>query len=174
MATCWLVDRRQSKHGQTAPTTSTESSVDQGCEGPPRQPDKHASRTLAEHAARAQMVPTLGVTHRLSRFTRVEFNAAFARLPVTRPAWMTYRGPSMTQRIIDLGILIQALTAGAIPQQWQKALVVQIYKGKGSFFGSQQLQPDQPAEQSSCMVTTSQPGCPSSRLGGRHRAGEVP
>ena len=88
-----------------------------------------------------------------------------ARLPVTRPAWMTYRGPSMTQRIVDLGILIQALTAGAIPQQWQKALASRSTRVK-----AQQLQPDQPAEQSSRMVTTSQPGCPSSMPVGRHRA----
>ena len=31
-----------------------------------------------------------------------------------------------------LDILNQALTAGRIPQEWQQALVVEIYKGKGS------------------------------------------
>ena len=31
-----------------------------------------------------------------------------------------------------LDILNQALTAGHIPQEWRKALVVEIYKGKGS------------------------------------------
>ena len=31
-----------------------------------------------------------------------------------------------------MDILNEALTAGAIPQDWQKALVVEIYKGKGS------------------------------------------
>ena len=46
VATCWLVDRHQSKGGQTAPATSTEASVDQGCERPTPQPDRHASQTF--------------------------------------------------------------------------------------------------------------------------------
>ena len=74
MATCWLVDRRPSKRGQTAPATSTEASVDQGYEGPTPQPDTPA-RSSAEHSAHA-VGHALSVTHRLSCFTRLELNAA--------------------------------------------------------------------------------------------------
>ena len=76
VATCWLVDRRQSKRGQTVPATSTEASVAQGCEGPTPQPDGHAVMQSATHTA---------------------------RLPVSRPAWMTYRiGLAMARRAEDI------------------------------------------------------------------------
>ena len=116
VATCWLVDMRQSKHGQTAPTTSTEASVDQGCEELPLQPDRHASQTPTEHSALA-VGPALGVTHRLSRFTTLELNAA--PLKATRIEGgvddLPHRSGNGAQRIFDVGV-IQALTAGAIPQ----------------------------------------------------------
>ena len=71
MATCWLVDRHQSKGGQTAPVTSAEASVDQG---PLSQTDTPA-RPSAEHSVHA-VGHALSVTHRLSRFTMLELNAA--------------------------------------------------------------------------------------------------
>ena len=48
-------------------------------------------------------------------------------LPTEVWQWMTEEN-----RCHLLDILNEALTAGAIPQDWQKALVVEIYKGKDS------------------------------------------
>ena len=44
-------------------------------------------------------------------------------------AWQ-WLAPDNRKKLLD--ILNQALTAGHIPQEWRKALVVKIYKGKAS------------------------------------------
>ena len=101
VATCWLVDRRQSKHGQTAPPTSAEARVDQGCEGPPPQPDRHASQTFG----RAFDSSALGVTQRLSRFTRLELNAAPRKATRTNAGVddLPRSSGNGAQRILDVG-----------------------------------------------------------------------
>ena len=77
VATCWHVDRRQNKHGQTAPLQAKRRvSID--AKGRPvsqtdAQPDLRQSILLMPSG------PTLGVTHGLSRFTRVELNAALCK-----------------------------------------------------------------------------------------------
>ena len=83
--------------------------------------------------------------HRLSRFVRV-FNAALCKATRNKAGVDDLpQGLSMAQRIADLGILIQALTAGAIPQQWQKRWWSRSTRVKAPF-RHQQLQLDQPAK----------------------------
>ena len=110
VATCWLVDRRRSKRGETAPATSTEASVDQGCEGPTPQPDRPQ--------------PDLRQSIRLMQST-----TQAARLPVSRPAWMTY---CIGLPMARAGYLT---LASSRPSQLARflsshmTLVVEIYKG---------------------------------------------
>ena len=116
VATCWLVDRRQSKRGQTAPATSAEASVDQGCEGPPRSQTDTPARPSAEHSAHA-VGHALSVTRRLSRFTRLELNAAPHKATRIKASVddLPHRSSNGAQKIFDVGV-IQALKAGANPQ----------------------------------------------------------
>ena len=89
-----------------------------------------------------------------------------ARLPVSRPAWMTYRiGLAMARR----GYLT---VASSRPSQLARflsshmALVVEIYSGYMRvqvIFGSRQLQADQPVERASKLILAA--GCPSSTFG---------
>ena len=92
LATCWLVDMRQSQHGQTVPSTSTEASVDQGCEGPPPTP----ARPSAEHSAHA-VGPTASHTgcHASQGLSSTQHSA---RLPVTRPERTYRRGLATASR----------------------------------------------------------------------------
>ena len=126
MATCWLVDRRQSRRGQTAPATSTEASVDQGCEGPTPQPDRHASQSGSSATPSASHTGS----HASQGLSSMQHPA---RLPVSRPAWMTYRvGLAMARRgHLTLAPSRPSHLAGFLT--CQKALVVEIYNGTGHF-----------------------------------------
>ena len=86
-----------------------------------------------------------------------------ARLPVSRPAWMTYRkGLAMARRgYLTLASSRPSQLAGFLNSRWwsrsRRVQRVQV------IFGSRQLQPDQPVERAYKLILAA--GCPLSTFG---------
>ena len=126
------------------------------------------ARPSAEHSVHA-VGHALSVTHRLSRFTRLELNAA--------PCKATRVKASVGDLPRRSGNGAQYLTlASSRPHSWRDSSVVRRHWWSRStsvqrvqvIFGSRQLQADQPVERAYKLILAheiSQAGCPSSTSG---------
>ena len=126
------------------------------------------ARPSAEHLAHA-VGHALSITHRLSRFTRLELNAAPRKATGVKASVddLLHRSGNSAQGIFEVGVTQASQLAQFLSSQ--KALVVEIHKGIGHFriptTTARSALLSVPTSSSSRMITTSQAGCPSSIFG---------
>ena len=108
-------------------------SVDQGCEGPPLSQTDTPAKPSAEHSAHA-VGPALAVTHRFSRFTRLELNAALRKATRSKAGVDDLRQESGNGAQHHPGH--HNWGDASRKRWWSRSTRVKVA------FGSQQLQPD--------------------------------